>query len=219
MRRRTAAGVGFACVALLAAADPPAKDKDGWKPLFDGKSLDGWKACDFTGTGKVHVRDGALVMDRGTPMTGAAYTKADFPKLDYEVSFEGKKVDGDDFFCTTTFPVADSFCSLVVGGWGGRVVGLSSINHEDASENETTGAMEFKSDRWYKVRIRVTKDRVQAWIDNEQVVNLDTTDKKLTIRRECEPCKPFGFATWKTTGAVRALRVRPLTDAEKRAGG
>ena len=29
--------------------------------------------------------------------------------------------DGSDFFCTTTFPVGDAFCSFVVGGWSGTV--------------------------------------------------------------------------------------------------
>jgi hypothetical protein len=149
-------------------------------------------------------------------MTGVAYRKGDFPKIDYEVSFEGKKVDGHDFFCTTTFPVGDSFCSLVVGGWGGSIVGLSSVNHEDASMNETTDTKEFARDRWYKIRIRVVKDWIQAWIDDERVVNLDATDKVLTVRRECVACQPFGYCTWKTVGAVRNVRVRPLTDAEKK---
>ena len=52
--------------------------------------------------------------------------------MDYEVTLEGKRVAGDDFFCTTTFPVGESFCSFVVGGWHGTVVGLSSIDGMDA---------------------------------------------------------------------------------------
>lgn len=221
MRSRTAGLVLVLVTAAGLPADEPKKKTDG-KPLFDGKSLAGWAAADFTGGAKVDVRDGAIVMDRGAPMTGVAYTRGDFPKTDYEVSFEGKRVDGGDFFCTTTFPVGDAFCSLVVGGWGGMVTGLSSVDHQDASENETTGSEEFEKDKWYKVRIRVTKDRIRAWIGEKQIVDLDTTDKKVTIRSECERCKPFGFCTWKTTGAVRAVRVRPLTDAEKaekKAGG
>ena len=86
---------------------------------------------------------------------------------------EGKRVDGRDFFCTTTFPVGDSFCSLVVGGWGGMVTGISSINGADASENETTGSMEFKNDKWYKVRIRVTEKKIEAWIGDEKVVDVE----------------------------------------------
>ena len=44
---------------------------------------------------------------------------------------------GGDFFATLTFPVDDSFCTFVTGGWGGDIVGLSSIDGWDASDNET----------------------------------------------------------------------------------
>jgi 3-keto-disaccharide hydrolase len=192
----------------------PAKDAKadkGWKALFDGKTLKGWKSTEFGGEAEVTVEGGAVVMERGNDMTGITYAGKDFPKMDYEVALEGKKLKGNDFFCTTTFPVGDKFCSLVVGGWGGGVVGLSSIDARDASENETTSFQEFKADRWYQVRIRVTKDRIQAWIDKEKVVDVSTKGKKLSIRAECEPCKPFGIATWRTTGAVRDIRVRMLT--------
>jgi hypothetical protein len=139
----TVLGLGAALgllLALRATAGPPApreagKDDAGWKALFDKKSLDGWKAADFFAAGKVHVKDEAIVMEKGKKLSGVTYARDDFPRTDYEVTLEGKKVKGDDFFCTTTFPVGDSFCSLVVGGWGGRVVGLSSINGADASEN------------------------------------------------------------------------------------
>ena len=47
---------------------------------------------------------------------------------------------------------------------------------------------------------------------------LDTEDKKISIRVECFACKPFGIATWHTAGAVRDIRVRALTDAEKKPG-
>ena len=121
------------------AAEPPktAKDEPAGKSLFDGKTLDGWKASEFFGAGKVEVKDGALVIEKGKIMSGATYTRGDFPKMDYEVTLEAKKIAGDDFFATTTFPVGDSFCSLVVGGWSGTVVGLSSLDSMDASTNET----------------------------------------------------------------------------------
>ena len=191
-----------------------AKAPEAWKPLFDGKSLDGWKSANFGGEGEVVVKDGAIVMERGNDMTGATYARDDFPKMDYEVSLEGKKLQGNDFFCTTTFPVADSHCSLVMGGWGGTVVGLSSIDGRDASENATNSQHTFNQDQWYRIRIRVTKDRIQAWIDDKLVVNADTAGKKITIRGECELSQPFGVCTWRTTGAVRNMRVRPLNAEE-----
>lgn len=207
----------LASQSVFTADPPPAKaDRDNWKSLFDGKSLDGWKAADFDRPGKVHVQDGAIVMDKGETMTGVALKGPKFPKMDYEATLEGKRIDGDDFFCTTTFPVGETYCSLVVGGWGGTIVGISMVNHESASMNETTTIKEFERNRWYRFRIRVTKDRIKAWIDEENLVDLDTTDKRIALRRECDACKPFGFATWKTKGAVRNIRVRELKEAEKK---
>jgi len=193
----------------------PDKKKPAWKPLFDGKSLAGWKATNFGGEGEVSIDKGAVVMERGNDMTGITYARKDFPRTNYEVALEAKKVKGNDFFGTTTFPVGDKYCSLVVGGWGGTVVGLSSINFRDAVENETTTIREFKQDQWYRIRIRVTKDRIRAWIDDKKVVDLETKDKRLSIRAECDPCRPFGVATWRTTGAVREIRVRLLAAAER----
>jgi hypothetical protein len=207
-------------LALFVAASAPAADpapaKSDWKSLFDGKSLNGWKETDFYKPGKVTVKDGAIVMEKGSKMTGVTYARKDFPKMDYEITLEGKKLAGDDFFCTTTFPVGDSFCSLVVGGWGGEVVGLSSLNGADASENETTRSMEFKQNRWYRVRIRVTAKRIEAWIDREKLVDVETDGVMISTRLECRPCQPFGVCTWDTTGAVRAIRVRRLAEAEKK---
>jgi arylsulfatase A-like enzyme len=192
--------------------------ENAWKSLFDRKSLTGWKSANFGGEGEVRIKEGAVVMEQGNDMTGITYTRGDFPRTDYEVTLEGKKMAGNDFFCTTTFPVGDKYCSLVVGGWGGTVVGLSSIDFRDASENETGTFKEFKRDRWYRVRIRVTKDRITAWIDDKELVDLETKGKRISIRAECDLCRPFGIATWRTTGAVRDIRVRALTEAEKKAG-
>jgi hypothetical protein len=190
------------------------KDKAGWKTLFDGKSLAGWKEAKFGGEGDVSIERGAIVMEQGNDMTGVAYDKGDFPKMNYEVTLEGKRLKGNDFFCTTTFPVGDSHCSLVMGGWGGGVVGLSSIDDMDASANETGTLDNFAKDQWYRVKIRVTKDHIAAWIDDKQVVDLDTKGRKISIRPECDLCRPFGIATWRTVGAVRDIRVRTLSAAD-----
>ena len=189
-------------------------EKAEWKSLFDGKTLKGWKQSDFFKPGKSSVKDGAIILEKGTKMTGLTYDGKDFPKMNYEVSLESKRVDGRDFFCTTTFPVGDSFCSFVVGGWGGSVTGLSSIDGIDASENQTGQGIEYKNDQWYKIRIRVTDKRVETWIDKEQTVDLDTSDVKLGIRIECNVSTPFGIASYDTVGAVKDIKVRNLSVAE-----
>ena len=141
MRSRSIALGVVLVVALLTQAEP-ATDAAGETKLFDGKTLKGWKEADFYGKGKIRVEEGAVVIEKGKQMTGITYAGKDFPKTDYEVTLEGKRIAGRDFFCTTTFPVGDSFCSFVVGGWGGGVIGLSSIDSADASTNETRNDME-----------------------------------------------------------------------------
>src|SRR2546430_1403313 len=120
------------------------------------------------------------------------------------------RVEGSDFFCGLTFPVGTNPCSLIVGGWGGGVVGLSSLDGEDAANNETTKVMNFEKGRWYKIRLRVQPTTIEAWIDEEKIVDVNTTDRRISIRFEVEPSVPFGIATWSTTGAIRNIRLRRL---------
>ena len=189
-----------------AAPPPPVK----WTVLFDGKTLSGWKEADFFGKGKSHVKDGAMVMEKGKALTGLTYAKGDFPKTDYEFTFEAKKVDGSDFFCTSTFPVGEKHCSFVVGGWSGTVVGLSNLDFQDASSNDTSKFMEFEKGKWYRITVRVTPKRIAAWIDDKQMVDADISEREVGIRIECNPCRPFGLCTYDTVGAVRDVRVRKL---------
>lgn len=184
-----------------------------WRDLFDGKTLKGWKAPKFGGEGQVKVEDGCIVMERGDPMTGIAW-EGEFPKTNYEVEYVAKRTDGIDFFATVTFPVGDSFCSFVTGGWGGSVIGLSSINFNDASDNETTQFMVFKDHQWYKFRVRVTKAKIEVWVDDKKVVDFVIGNNKISIRYEVDLCRPFGFSSWCSTGVIKSIRMRELTPEE-----
>ncbi|RLS56621.1 MAG: DUF1080 domain-containing protein [Planctomycetota bacterium] len=182
--------------------------------LFDGKTLTNWKAAEFGGEGKVTVEDGCLVIGAGEPITGATWSGGELPKVDYEITFEAQRAAGSDFFATLTFPVQKDTCSLVIGGWGGGVTGLSSLDGYDASENGTTNYLEYKAGQWYKVRLRVTKSHITAWIDQEQVLDVDYTDKKVGIRIEVELSKPLGFTTFRTKGLIRKLKLEHLAPSE-----
>jgi len=193
------------------------KDPYAWQSMFDGKTLEGWKAPQFGGEGEVAVKDGVIVLAMGDPMTAITWT-GDLPKINYEVRLEARRTMGIDFFATTTFPFGDSPCSLVVGGWAGTVVGLSCVDWYDASDNITSQFLYFKDRQWYKIRLRVTKQRIEAWIDDgkkdEKVVDLPTKGHKFTIRDEVDLCRPFGIATWCTEGQLRNIRIRLLKPEE-----
>ena len=196
-------------LALLAVPFARAAEPE-WVPLFDGKELGKWKATDFAGHADVSIKDGEILLPQGGDMTGINLEAAP-AKMGYEVEMMAKRVEGDDFFCGLTFPVGDKCVSLIVGGWGGSVVGISNVNGENASENETTQYRNFKKGVWYRIRVRVTKEKIQAWIDKDLIVDLETEGKSLDMRiGEIESSKPFGIATWRTAGALKDLRWRKL---------
>lgn len=199
-------------------AEKPAEKKDphAWQDLFDGKTLKGWKAPKFGGEGKVEVKDGQIVIHSGESMTGITY-EGKVPQTNYELELEGMRVDGADFFATTTFPVGDKHVSFVTGGWGGTVTGISCVDFYDASDNPTSKFQEFKNKQWYKFRIRVTDAKIEVWIDKDQVVDLTRKGHKFSIRAECDLCRPLGVSTWCTSGAVKNIRIRQLKAEEVKA--
>ena len=210
----------FVAPSLHAAEEPAqpkaepkaeAKAEEKWQPLFNGKDLDGWKVTDFGGEGEVEVAEKSLIINMGQPMSGITWSKKDPPhKIDYEIRLEAKRVAGTDFFVGLTFPVKDSHCSLIAGGWGGGVIGLSSINDFDASENGTTQYQEFKKDQWYKFRLRVEADRIQGWIDDKQVIDQELKDVRVSTRIEVDDSKPLGLSTYETKAAIRNFEIRAL---------
>ncbi len=205
-RRRFFLTSSFALIALpfSRAAEPE------WTPLFDGKALGKWKETDFAGHADVKVKDGEILLPQGGDITGINLEAAP-AKMDYELELQAKRVEGDDFFCGLTFPVGEKCVTFIVGGWGGSVVGISNVDGENASENETTTYRNFEKGRWYRLRVRVTKTKLEAWIDAEQVVNLETEGKNLDMRiGEIESSKPLGVATWRTGGVLKDIRWRKL---------
>ena len=161
----------------LAKLPAPPKPDDGWLSLFNGKDLSGWEETDYAGRGNVKVQNGELHIENGLVITGVTYTnKTALPKTNYEIEYEAKKLNGTDFFGLLTFPVGDAHASLVTGGWGGAVTGISSINSMDASENNTTVYLKFNKDHWYKFRLSVTPDNLSVWMTpKEHLIPLNAT--------------------------------------------
>ena len=222
-------------------ADETAKDDEKWTPLFDGKTLDGWSVSKLDADKTVEIRDGYIVVGGDDLASGIKYDKPDkeFPTSNYEIMYQAKRAKGYDFFGTITFPVKESHCSFVAGGWSGSVIGLSSINGYDASENETTAFYVFKDKQWYQFRVRVSDDRITVWCypvgeDGKMIepdkddskaaavppeserpkVNLVLKDKRLTTRLEVTFFKPLGISTWNTVGHIRDIKYRELTPEE-----
>lgn len=181
-----------------------------WTPLFDGRSLKGWNPTPYSKHGAVTVKDGAIHIAKSS-LTGITFAGSGFPKSNYEIRFEATRVDGNDFFAGLTFPVKDSFCTWINGGWGGSTIGLSSLDHNDASENDTSTVRDFVNGRWYAFRLAVTDSRIQAWMDKELIIDVDITKRLVTLRPgEMDLSTPLGFATYWTEARLRKIEFRRL---------
>ena len=188
------------------------------RSLFDGRSLGPWRASAFDSQTEVRVERSfrgegpAIVVPRSSYMAGINLDPATpLPRMNYEVTLEAMKLEGGDFFCGLTFPVAASACTLIVGGWGGSVTGISCIDNSDASDNETTTGRTYETGRWYRIRVRVTPAKLEAWIDDEQVVDFETAGRKLDLRfGDIKHSLPLGLAAYETGAAYRNLHLRPL---------
>ncbi|MDZ4802418.1 MAG: DUF1080 domain-containing protein [Bryobacteraceae bacterium] len=192
-----------ACFAGVAAG----QDGGAWIPMFDGTSLKGWQVTPFDGRGPVDVKDGAIRLGNGRT-TGITWS-GDFPKSGYEIRYEAARLEGKDFFASIVFPVKEAYCSWISGGWDGTVVGLSNLEGNDASENDTSTTREFEQGRWYAFRLLVTDSRIQGWIDDTVTIDIEHTGRKVELRfDDMDLCKPLGFASYRTTGGVRNIAWR-----------
>lgn len=184
--------------------------------LFDGKTLTGWKDSGFAGGGEVTVvpdfkgQGPVIRIDAGQSLSGLTFTNP-VPKTNFEITLEALKVQGNDFFVGLTFPVGEAHATLVLGGWGGATTGISSIDGLDASENDTTKFLGYEKDKWFRIRMKVTPAKLEAWVNDDPIVNQDLKDRRISMRfGEIESSVPLGIATYQTTTVVRRVQIKPV---------
>ena len=183
----------------------------GGTALFNGTDLSGWEITDFAGGGAIEVKDGEIHIAMGELISGINLAHENIPRTNYELSAEAMKLDGNDFFCGLTFPVSDTFASFIPGGWGGTVIGISSIDGMDAAENETATFKNFENDQWYRFRVRVTPDKIQCWVDDEMVVDLLLEDRTIALRPgPIELSVPIGITSFQTVARIRNIQLKPI---------
>jgi len=209
----------------LSSVDDPAIPEPAEESAAAASSADAWVNMESLEPGKWVAIEGAQDLEWddgkqvmrigfGHDLNGVRWS-GPLPAVPYQVELEARRMSGSDFFCGLTFPVrsGSEHVSLIIGGWGGSLVGISSINGMDASENSTGSMYEFEDRRWYRIRVEVREEHLQAWIDDDQVVDAHTEDQRLSLRAgPIEDCAPFGIATWATSAEARGMRWRSLED-------
>ena len=193
-------------------------DRYEWTPLFDGKTLTNWVYLEDGGEDGATVKDGNLRLAMGPTTTTIRFdvdnSEIKLPKENYEIEYVAQRYDGTDFFAAMTFPFGDTFVTFINGGWGGCVAGLSNIDNMDASENSTSSFYNFKSRVWYRFRVQVSAKTIRVWVNDEAIVDYPAYEHKVNTRFEVEKSQPLGFTSWVSTGLIKTIRMRTLSEDE-----
>lgn len=202
--------------AAFAADEPKTPEAPKEFVLFNGKSLDDWESVDIGGSGVVELEGDVMIINQGESISGVVYKKAaTLPLTNYEITLEAKRLQGVDFFVGLTFPVGNvkTCATLVCGGWGGSVTGISSIDGFDASDNNTSSYQRYEDDKWYAIKLRVTPENLSAWIGEKQVIDEDIKGKKIAVRAgPIESYLPLSLTTFNTTSAIRNIKLTPIAE-------
>ncbi|MFD2599701.1 DUF1080 domain-containing protein [Sphingobacterium corticis] len=175
---------------LLISAPQAQAQKGGWKNLFDGKTLQGWKAVG--GKAPYNVVDGEIVgtMTKGTPnsflITEQEY--GDFI-LELDIKLEGEKTNSGVQTRSHLDASADGGRGRVYGrqvevdpsgrAWTGGIYDEARrgwLYPLDLNEKAKTA---YKKDAYNHLRIEAIGDETRTWVNGVEVAHVvDTLDQK-----------------------------------------
>jgi hypothetical protein len=160
-----------------------------WKPLFDGRSLDGWVA-----KGEWYVTEREIA---GQPWGGSLI----YPDVTlggaYALQIWAKKIAGPDGF-VVLFVCDGKLLTWVLGGW-------------DNSRSEVAGYPETGADLcverflWYKVEVRVGPEVLEGSVEDTVVWRLKRSDVTQSSP-ELGFQKGLGLGVWSTLAKFKELR-------------
>ena len=164
--------------------------EDGWKSLFDGKSLDGW--IQKNGTATYRVEDGTIVGQTtlGSPNSFLC-TEDDYG--DFELEFEvmlfndelnsgvqirsnTKEPEGGEEFGRVNGPQVEIEASGAEGTQSGLIYG-EACGGWMSPDAESKHFKAFKDGEWNSYRIVAKGPRIQTWINGEPIEDLVDQEK------------------------------------------
>lgn len=193
-------------LAACTANRPVTVPADGWVPLFDGETLDGWRAGENPGT--FRVENGAIVV-RG-PRAHLFYEgnvlNAEFEDFELRAEVLTRRGSNSGIYIRTAFQHSD---------WPseGYEVQVNNSHTDWRRTGSLYGVQDVREaepdDEWFTVMVEVRGRRIRAWVNDRQTV--DYTE-------------PAGTPTRLTGGTIalqghdpesevhyRNIAVRPLT--------
>ncbi|NUK36794.1 ThuA domain-containing protein [Streptomyces lunaelactis] len=158
------------------------KPQTGYRPIFNGKTVDGWKQA---GPGKFNVVDGELRTEGGMGMLW--YQAKELTS--YSLKLDWKMAGDDNSGVFVGFPASDDPWSAVNNGYEVQ------IDASDAADRTTGAVYGFKSadikarDRvlrppgqWNSYEIRVQGERLQIFLNGVKINDFTNTDPVRSLK-------------------------------------
>ncbi|MDE0627880.1 MAG: DUF1080 domain-containing protein [Bryobacterales bacterium] len=203
---------------LLLAIGIPAFGEEGFEPLFDGSTLDGWVLLGQHGDGYV-PKDGKLICPRGSG--GNLLSSAEY--ADFVLRFEFKLESGSNNGLCIRCPIA--WRNLAYDGNELQIIDNSAERYKDIKPWQKHGSLYHVAPaktgalrpvgEWNSQEVTVHGSRVRVVLNGTEILNFDTTtveDRGLLARHPGLQRKSghVGFLGHNEPVEFRNIRIKRL---------
>jgi hypothetical protein len=207
-----AAWLAFIANSEATRAQGPAPDKNGWYDLFDGKTLDGWKAGDEP---KAFAVENGLIVAGGTKLTHLFYVgpilDAKFKNFELKAEVKTRPKGNSGILFHTEYQAKgfpDKGFEFQINNTGSDKVFRTGSIYPAKPMNRVV----VKDDEWFECHLLVKGNKVVLKVNDE--ITMDTT---LPILAEAKSGRTLATGTFAIQGHdpgsivyFRSIRVKPL---------
>ena len=175
--------LALTALVLFSLLTPAFAADDGFTPLFDGKSFDGWE-----GNKEVfRIEDGAIVggsLKEKVARNEFLTTKKQYGDFELRLKFKvlGKGANAGVQIRSTRIPnhhEMKGYQADLGDGWWGCLYDESRRNKVLAGPEKDVRGKPVKRDEWNDYRILCQGRRIQLWINGEQTVDYTEPDESI----------------------------------------
>lgn len=185
-----------------------------WRSIFDGERLGRWipitriDATDLADPvpGEVEIDGRQLVLNPGDPLTGVSWF-GPMPTDEFEVTVETKIDDAE--MLSVAFPVGTERAAIQLDA-GNRKAGLYHVDGTDPRDNPMAAIFDGAVAGWHQLRIRVTAQHVQAWLNGQPIANQDRLESTFGAPDGYHPMHPLSMVASNGSASLRNIRIRTL---------
>ncbi|QEF98413.1 hypothetical protein Mal15_24650 [Stieleria maiorica] len=202
---------------------------DGWTPLFDGKTLDGWSVKSGFATYK--VEDGGVIAGKTAAGSPNTFLTSDKQFGDFELMFEVKVDDGLNSGVQIRSLLKNVDAENSHGGrlYGpqveiesgpgqagfiyGEATGRGWLSPEPQSKDNSVNQHDhFKNGQWNQYRVVAKGPNIKVWINGEMIADLTDEEIYKTHPKGMFGLQVHGIGKKTETYEVRwrNLKIKPL---------